>query len=137
MRLRYFTIILCAIALLSSCEVEDAVPVTNIPSKTFEKILYDMQMADVYSQSVRKDTTESYGVKNQDSLSRYYNEIFAHYNVTYEQFNTTMQWHKEHPMSLDSIYNNVLTRVSAEEEKYKYLQPGQKTDSVTSAVPVL
>lgn len=94
-------------------------------------------MADVYSQSVRKDTTESYGIKNQDSLSRYYNEIFAHYNVTYEQFNTTMQWYKEHPMSLDSVYNNVLTRISAEEEKLKYLQPEQKKDSATSDAPVL
>lgn len=138
MRLRYFTIIFCAIALFSSCEVEDTIPATNIQAKTFENILYDMQMADVYSQSVRKDTTENYGQKNQDSLSRYYNEIFKHYNVTYDQFNTTMQWYKEHPMNLDTIYNNVLTRVSADEEKYKYLQPAPKTDSpATSGAPVL
>lgn len=137
MSLRYFTLVLCAIALFSSCELEDAAPPTNIPAKTMEKILYDMQMADVYSQSVRKDTTQSYGIKNQDSLARYYNEIFAHHSVTYEQFNNTMQWYKEHPMNLDTIYNNVLTRISADEERYKYEQPAVPTDSATSAAPVL
>ena len=131
---RYFTIILFVAALLTSCELEDTPPATNIPAKTVEKILYDMQMADVYSQSVRKDTSESYGIKNQDSLARYYNEIFTHYNVTYEQFNTTMQWYKEHPMNLDTIYNNVLTRISAEEERYKY---GVGKDTTTSTAPAL
>ena len=132
---RYFTIIFCAAALLTSCDLEDTPPATNIPARTVEKILYDMQLADVYSQSVRKDTTESYGIKNQDSLARYYNEIFTHYNVTYEQFNTTIQWYKEHPMNLDTIYNNVLTRISAEEEKLKYKTQEDPTPTSTAPAP--
>ena len=94
-----------------------------IPADKMEKILYDMQLADVYSLSVRGDTTEQFGQKNQDSLARYYNEIFAHHGVKYDGFMKTMQWYKEHPAQLDTIYNNVLTRISAEEERYKVMNP--------------
>ncbi|MBL7718909.1 MAG: DUF4296 domain-containing protein [Flavipsychrobacter sp.] len=119
--MRKIVFILSASFLLASCQ--DEVTGTNpdlIPRATLEQVLYDMQLADVYSLSVRKDTTEHYGIKNQDSLSRYYNEILKHHQLTYERFKQTMDWYREHPPELDTVYTNVLNRMSAAEEKYKY-----------------
>jgi uncharacterized membrane-anchored protein YhcB (DUF1043 family) len=122
---------------------KDEEPAGNIPADKLEKILYDMQLADVYSQSVRKDTTENYGQKNKDSLARYYNEIFAHYNVTSEQFQKTMNWYKEHPPKLDSVYNNVLNRMSTDEENIRNMTPkptnqdSAKNNQPNGGAPVL
>lgn len=125
MTLRYLSSLLLAIAMFASCNetVVEQPPSGSIAAKTFEKILYDMQLADVYSQSVRKDTTQTYGQKNKDSLARYYNEIFAHYNVTLEQFQKTMEWYKEHPPQLDTIYNNVLNRMSKDDDDLRNMTP--------------
>jgi hypothetical protein len=113
---------LLLVLLLSSCNGSNDVPegMDIIPARKLELILYDMQLADVYSLSVRADTTKNYGVKNQDSLSRYYNEILAHHGAGYDQFKKTIDWYKEHPAAFDSVYQNVLNKFSAEEEKLKY-----------------
>lgn len=124
--MRYFILFLLSFVLSACGEKKVAVEKAAtdlIPAAKMEKILYDMQLADVYSLSVRGDTTEHFGQKNQDSLSRYYNEIFAHHGVKYDGFMKTMQWYKEHPAQLDTIYNNILNRMSAEEERYKVLHP--------------
>lgn len=96
-----------------------------------------MQLADVYSQSVRRDTTDTYGQKNQDSLARYYNEIFAHHNITLEQFRKTMDWYKEHPPQLDTIYGKVLDRLSKDDENIRNMtpKPNTVTDTTKKNVP--
>ena len=121
--MRYLKLLLFSAFLLAACkrsaeEVADAGG--RIPAKTLEKILYDMQLADVYSLSVRADSTKNFGQKNSDSRARYYNEIFAHHGVTFNQFKTTVEWYKEHPAQFDTLYQKVLNRMSTEEEKLKY-----------------
>jgi hypothetical protein len=123
--MRSLKILLASMMLLVACNSESgktADPDANgrIPQKTLENILYDMQLADVYSLSVRADSTQNFGQKNQDSLARYYNEIFAHYGVKYEQFSKTIEWYKEHPAQFDTVYQNVLNKMSAQDERNKY-----------------
>jgi hypothetical protein len=132
--LRYISSLLLAVLLFASCNEGNNSKETagNIPAAKMEKILYDMQLADVYSQSVRDDSSHNYGQKNKDSLARYYNEIFAHHGVTVEQFQKTMEWYKEHPPELDTVYNNVLTRMSTDDENLRNMtpKPTQNLDSL-------
>ncbi len=81
----------------------------GIPRETMKHILYDMNAAEVYSTMVkREDSATLNRGKNSDSLALYYNEILAHYKVTREQFDKSMQWYKAHPAKLDSLYNEML-----------------------------
>lgn len=117
--MNYFRSLLLLSLLFAACKNNSTATDIEgrIPAKTLEKILYDMQIADVYSLSVRADSTKSFGQKNPDSLARYYKEIFAHNGVTYDQFRKTIDWYKEHPPEFDTVYQNVLNRISAEEER--------------------
>ena len=52
------------------------------------------------------------GAKNLDSLSAYYKDIFAHYHVTQAQFTESMDWYKNHPDDLDTMYNEMIPMVT-------------------------
>jgi hypothetical protein len=45
-------------------------------------------------------------------LSVYYQEIFAHHNITQEQFIESLAWYKNHPEELDTLYNNLIPKVA-------------------------
>ena len=47
-------------------------------------------------------------MKNTDSLAGFYITIFKHYNITPEEFATSLEWYKAHPEELDSMYNKML-----------------------------
>ncbi|MBS1585380.1 MAG: DUF4296 domain-containing protein [Bacteroidetes bacterium] len=87
----------------------------GIPPDKMQRILYDMNAAEVYSTLVQKEQAISLNRgKNSDSLAHYYNEILAHYNVTQAQFDKSMLWYKSHPARLDSIYNKMIVDLAKE-----------------------
>lgn len=72
-----------------------------------EKVLLDISLAEAYSTMV-KDSLHKAGPKHLDSLSVYYKDIFAHHHVTETQFTSSMNYYKNHPDDLDTIYNNII-----------------------------
>lgn len=93
--------------LLFSCKETVVTPADLIPRDKMEKVLLDVNIAEVYSGTV-KDTLRRPGTKNPDSLARYYKEIFKHYKITPEQFSNSLTWYKSHPEDLDSVYSNMI-----------------------------
>ena len=95
-------IIIAASLLVHSCS-----PVSgggyHLPVKTMQKVLLDINIAEAYS-LLEKDSLHRIGNKNIDSLSQYYNDIFAHYHITHAQFDQSLDWYKNNPDELDSIY---------------------------------
>lgn len=89
-----------------------------------EKLLLDLNLAESYCVMV-KDSMHHGGTKNLDSLAVYYKTIFAHYNITDEQFTENLEWYKNHPADLDSIYNAQLISLPKIQAAYKV-----KKDSV-------
>ena len=120
--MKYCMPVLVAFLLAVSCKQDKGGAVAtadHLPPKTMEKVLYDIQLADVYSSSVVVDSVHRFGDKNIDSLAKYYNEVFKHHHITYEQFNNSIGWYKENPAQLDSIYTAVLNKFSAEGIKFQ------------------
>jgi len=76
-----------------------------------EKVLLDVQLAEVYSTMASKDSTQLQGLKNNDSLAVYYKEIFTHHHIDANQFMTSLDWYRAHPEELDSVYRAVLNRL--------------------------
>ncbi len=77
-----------------------------------QHLLTDISLAESYSISV-KDTSHKEGSKNFDSLAVFYHDVFAHYNITKEQFDASLDWYKEHPEELDSIYSDMIPVIAA------------------------
>lgn len=117
MKLRSFSMLL-AIGLLQACSGAEG---DGIPPDKMQRILYDMNAAEVYSTLVQKEQTISLNRgKNSDSLAHYYNEILAHYNVTQAQFDKSMLWYKSHPARLDSMYNKMIVELAKEPATAKH-----------------
>jgi hypothetical protein len=114
-----YLLLLHAVLLITACKQNNtALTSGHLPPKKMEQILYDMQLADVYSSSVVVDSVHRFGNRNMDSLAIYYNEILKHHGTTYEAFNESIAWYKENPVELDSVYTRVLNKISIEGTKY-------------------
>lgn len=84
----------------------------HLPPKEMQKILLDVHTAEVYSSLVKKDSLHLQDNRNMDSLSRYYKEIFAHYHITKEQFDQSLNWYRDNPEELDSVYALMIPRLN-------------------------
>lgn len=106
--LKWRQICCCAALLAFMC----GVPACNkaneehLQPQKMEGILVDIGLAETYSTMVN-DSAHHFGVKNIDSLAKFYNEILAHHNVTIDQFRTSLDWYKHHPEDMDTLYNHV------------------------------
>lgn len=95
--------LLLLFVLLAGCKSKDK---PAIEPERMEKILTDLHIAEAYSTMVN-DSLHHVRNKNFDSLAVYYNDIFAHHNVSKEEFMQSVTWYKLHPDDLDTIYAHV------------------------------
>lgn len=91
---------------------------SHLPREKMQKILYDIHIAETYSVVVMQDSSNRNAERNLDSLAHYYNTIFKHYDVTAAQFNNSLDWYKQNPSELDSIYVAMIPEMSKLEGKY-------------------
>ena len=116
MKSRYYLLPLAILCLLS-CKAK--VESYHIPPAQMGKLLMDIHAAEVYSSLVSKDSLSRGNGKDLDSLSLYYQDIFAHYKITKDQFDESMAWYRKHPSDLDSIYSKMLPELSKQEGNIK------------------
>ena len=102
---------ICLILILS-CGKSDknTIPADVLNKEQMESILYDMHLA---------EGIVGYEVRSSDSNARrvlgYYEQIYKKNNITKAQFNTSYQFYIQHPVMLDSIYSNIITKLSEHE----------------------
>ena len=70
-------------------------------------ILADLHIADAYS-GVLKDSLRQTRAKDYDSLALWMAQIFVRHGVTMQEFNKSMDWYRDHPLELDSLYASVI-----------------------------
>jgi Domain of unknown function (DUF4296) len=104
-------IIFFAFFLFLSCKNKSGYSGDHLPPKVMQKVLLDINLAEGYTSNL-KDSLHKAGVKNYDSLGVYYKQIFDHYKITEQQFTESLDWYKNHPSELDTIYNNMLPIVT-------------------------
>jgi Domain of unknown function (DUF4296) len=113
---RYPSFIVSSLLMLStialySCKGKLGKPGYRLPQEQMRKILLDMNTAEAYSLQV-KDSLHKGGTKNIDSLAVFYQEIFRHYNITEAQFKASLDWYKNNPDELDSLYTMMMPVVT-------------------------
>jgi hypothetical protein len=102
--------ILISLSILISCNEKGANGIP-IPPETMKKIMTDIHIAEAYS-TVVKDSLHKGGTKNADSLAVYYKDIFAHHKVTAAQFTESLNWYKNNPEEMDSLYDDMIPIVT-------------------------
>lgn len=70
------------------------------------KIILDLQVAEVYSLGLGDSVKNKYE-KNYDSLNAFYTSVLKHYNISFEDYNHAMDWYKNHPIMMDSLFVTV------------------------------
>ena len=89
-----------------------------MPPAKMQQVLYDLHLAEAYSTMARKDSTVRRNAKDMDSLGVYYVTIFKHHQLSADQFQESLQWYKEHPEQLDSIYSKMIPDVLKLQTRY-------------------
>lgn len=102
--------------ILVSCKEEKDKDI--LPRDKMQRIIADLQIAEVYS-TIIDDTASHYITnRNLDSLRRYYNDIFTHHGVTPEAVAKSLEWYKRNPDQLDSVYAKAVPELTKLEAKY-------------------
>lgn len=97
--------------LVISCKNKAGYTGSHLPPKMMQQVLLDVSLAEGYC-TMAKDSLHRAGTKNYDSLAVYYKEIFDHYKITEEQFTESLDWYKNHPSDLDTLYTKMLPIVA-------------------------
>lgn len=79
------------------------------------RILADIHIAEIYS-SMLDDSTHQPKIKNLDSLATYYQQIFAHHKVSEPEFQQSVEWYRNNPGDLDTVYKRMIEDIAALEK---------------------
>lgn len=98
-----------ALLCFASCKAPREKP--PIPFREMKALMLDIHLAETYSQGLG-DTTGNKFDKNYDSLPVFYASVLKHYNLSFEEFNEALEWYRERPMQMDSLYAGVLDQLN-------------------------
>jgi len=74
-------------------------------------ILLDIHLAESYSQGLGDSMTNKFE-KNYDTLPSFYTSILKHHDVSFEDFNEAMDWYKQRPVNIDTLYGKVINQLN-------------------------
>jgi hypothetical protein len=111
--MKYYILLLLFPFLLLACKSKKQGD--HISPAVMSKVLVDIHIAEAYSTMV-KDSLHKGNSKNMDSLAYYYKNIFAHYRITQDQFDKTIEWYRQNPEEFDSAYANVIPALTKMQE---------------------
>lgn len=83
----------------------------HLPPDKMEKVLSDIQIAEVAATVAVYDSVQQAPIKSNDSLAIYYAEVLAHHQITLQQFRQSLDWYREHPADLDTIYLRAMNKL--------------------------
>lgn len=106
--MKYYPGLLLFILLLAACNMQSQAP---IPAEKMQKVLMDLHFAETYSMMVG-DTSHKAKNKNYDSLAVYYHDILQHYKISEEELKKSLDYYRDNPEEMDTVYNRMLPELS-------------------------
>jgi len=86
----------------------DHEPKKLIPQEKMEDILWDMMQADQFVQQYLKKDSSVHNLKGE--TMKMYDEIFAIYHVTKDEFKDNFQYYTSHPLLTKIIFDSLFAR---------------------------
>ncbi len=108
--MRKTTALVAALLIFSTISCKKESP--HLPPEQMVPVLADLHLADVYSGLLHTPGQPAQG-KNMDSLALWTKSIFAAHHITREEFTASMNWYRDRPEELDSLYAKVIPYLSA------------------------
>lgn len=80
-----------------------------LPPNKMQEVLLDIHIAESWSVLLSRDSTQPNTMqRHEDSLVAFYQQIFRHHQVTGKEFMESLDWYRQHPQELDSIYMRMI-----------------------------
>ncbi|MBS1643937.1 MAG: DUF4296 domain-containing protein [Bacteroidetes bacterium] len=79
----------------------------HLPPEQMVPILADLFIADAYSATLQ-DSLHKNELKNYDSLAKWTEHILARHQLTMTSFNQSMDWYRDRPNELDSLFARMI-----------------------------
>ena len=92
---------------------------THLSPKKMQAVLLDLQLAEAYSIALNQDSMQRNTIRDYDSLAVFYRAVWKKHGITEAQYLESLQWYKQHPEQLDSIYNRMIPEISRLESIYQ------------------
>lgn len=90
-------------------------PSDMLSQSQMSDVLSDMHLADAIATSTKAGNQDSI---NQEKVNLR-GFILSKYNISQDQFEESFAYYKQNPVLMDSVYAEVITKLSNEEMKYR------------------
>jgi hypothetical protein len=111
MRMSRVVVLFFMLILVGACKRETP----HLAPEKMAPILADLHLADAYSGIIRDTLKPAIG-KNYDSLAVWTKSILAAHKITEKEFNESMDWYRDRPEILDSLYAKVIPIIEHNKE---------------------
>lgn len=103
-------------AIFFACSAPDrnAIPQDVMNKQLMESVIFDMHVAEGVI-----TTEKMQGDSSHRKVLGLYQKVFKKYGITQEQFYKSYDFYVQHPVLLDSIYNNIISNLSEQESLYR------------------
>lgn len=108
-----FTAFLLLTACYTAPENETAPAPENLIDR--DKLVLIIADVEITESALRQKQNVGHEIKN--IKETYYHSIFSKYNISREQFDSSMTYYKQDPEVMDKIYEDVITRLSMMESE--------------------
>ena len=83
----------------------------HLPPSKMEKVISDIQLAEVAATMAGYDTAQKTTMMSNDSLAVFYAEVLKHHEISLLQFRQSLDWYRQHPDQLDTIYHKAMSKL--------------------------
>lgn len=104
-------VIVCLLLCLGGCKYFEKEEKHLSPSK-MKDVLLDVNIAESYS-ILLEGGPPNMNNKQQDSLAVFYKRIFQHHQISEQDFSSSLEWYRNHPSEMDSVFNAAITMAAA------------------------
>ena len=115
--MKNFLFIISSIIFLSACYATHEEKRSDPPDDLIGTEKMVMILADVEITESALRQKQNYGHEISELKEEYYHAIFTKYEVSREQFDRSLAWYKEDLITIDKIYEDVITRLSVLESE--------------------
>lgn len=107
----FLLILLLAAILMCGVGCKQSKEEPPVAEAKMTRILLDLHLAETYSQGLG-DSMKNKFEKNYDTLPSFYKSVLNHHQISFEEFNEAIQWYKNRPVEIDSLYVKVLNQLN-------------------------
>ena len=105
-------LMIIGLIMITSCYTKHGPEAVAMPDNLIERdtLVFILADIEIIESALRQD--QNFGKETDDKRDSYYRSIFANYNISKGQFDSSMMYYRQDMAVIDGIYEDVITRLS-------------------------